>query len=136
MNQNKGYRFWNLFKLILDKIANFGDTKTVQTCAIIFFALILGIVVGTGKSWAEESMKLNINDSGKVVEVLVGDELNVTLPSNPTTGYAWELILLNSAVLKPDKTEYFAFNTAMGSGGVEVIKFHAFAPGKSAVKLI
>jgi len=136
MNRNNSDRFWHFFKLSLDKVANYGNTKVIQTCAIIFFALMLGIVVITGNPLVGESMKLNEKDSGKTVEILVGDELEVILPGNPATGYAWELTSLDTNVLRPDETEFFAINKALGSGGGEDIKFHAIAAGKSEVKLI
>jgi inhibitor of cysteine peptidase len=136
MDRNNYDRFWHFFKLSLDKVANYGDTKMIQTCAIIFFALMLSIVVITGDPLVGESMKLNKNDSGKTVEILVGDELEVILPGNPTTGYAWKLISLDTTVLRPDNAEFFANNKALGSGGMEAIKFHAIAAGKSEVKLI
>lgn len=136
MNRNNSDRFWHFLKLDLDKVANFGNKKMIQRRAIIFFALMLGIVVITGNPLVGDSMKLNEHDSGKTVEIVVGDELEVLLPGNPTTGYAWELILFDKNVLKSDKEQFFAINKALGSGGVEVIKFHAIAAGKSAVKLI
>jgi predicted secreted protein len=49
---------------------------------------MLGI---TGNTLAGVAMKLSENDSGKTVEILVGDELEVELPGNPTTGYVWEV---------------------------------------------
>lgn len=136
MNRNNSARFLHFVKLNMDRVVNFGSTKMIQTFVIIFFALMFGMVVITGNPLVGESMKLNENDSGKTVEIFVGDELEVVLPGNPTTGYAWELILLDTNVLRPDKAEFFAINKAMGSGGIEVIKFHAIAAGKSEVKLI
>jgi predicted secreted protein len=136
MNRNNSDRFWQSFKLSTDKVAKFGNTKVIQISSIIFFALMLGIVGNTSNTLVGVSMKLNEKDSGKTVEILVGDELEVILPGNPTTGYAWELILLDSNVLRPEKAEFFANNKAMGSSGVEIIKFRAIAAGKSEVKLI
>ena len=136
MNRNNSDRFWQFFKFSPDKGAKFGNIKVIQIPAIIFFGLMLGVFGNTENTLVGVSMKLNEKDSGKTVEMLVGDELEVVLPGNPTTGYAWELILLDSNILKPEKTEFFANNKTMGSGGVEIIKFHAIAAGKSELKLI
>ena len=133
MNRYNFDRFRLNVKLNLDKVAGYINTKGTQTGAIIFFALMLGNVDNT---LAGQAMKLNENDSGKTVEIGVGDELHVILPGNPTTGYAWELIPLDLNVLSRVKTEFFANNKMMGSGGVEVITLHAFAADKSEVKLI
>jgi inhibitor of cysteine peptidase len=114
----------------MDKVANYGDTTIIQTCAILIFALTLG------NTLAGESMKLSENDSGRTVEILIDDELEVTLPANPTTGYVWEVSSLDSTVLRVDKSDFFAGDKAIGSGGLEVIKFQVIAVGKSIVRLI
>lgn len=133
MNRYNYDRFWLNGKLSVDKVTGHINTKWIQTGAIIFFALMLGNVDNT---LAGQTMKLNENDSGKTVEIGVGDEFHVILPGNPATGYAWELIPLDLNVLSRVKTEFFANNKMMGSGGVEVITLHAVAAGKSEVKLI
>ena len=123
-------RFWLLIKSGLAKVANDGNTKIIKTCAIIIFALMLG------NALAGESMKLSENDSGKTVEIHVGDELEVILPGNPTTGYVWEVSSLDSTVMRLDKSDFFASDKAIGSGGMGIIKFHAIATGTSPLKLI
>jgi inhibitor of cysteine peptidase len=133
MNRNNSGRFWLNVKLSVDKFAGYVNTKWIQTCAIIFFALMLGNVDNTLMG---ESIKLNENDSGKTVEIHVGDKLDVILPGNPTTGYAWELFMSDSNVLSLVKREFFANNKAMGSSGVEIIKLQAIAAGNSEVKMI
>ncbi len=133
MNQYYSDHFWLNVNLSMDKVVGYINTKWIQTGAIIFFALMLGNVDNT---LAGQAMKLIENDSGKTVEIVVGDELDVILPGNPTTGYAWDLIALDLNVLSRVKTEFFANNKMMGAGGVEVITLHAVAAGKSEVKLI
>jgi inhibitor of cysteine peptidase len=89
-----------------------------------------------GTTLAGESMKLNENDSGKTVEIHIGDELEVILPGKPTTGYVWEVSSLDSHVMRLDKVDFAANNNAIGAGGMEIIKFHAIAAGTSHLKLI
>jgi len=117
----------------MDKVANFSKPKIIQTCAILIFALSL---TNAGNTLAGESMKLSENDSGKTVEIGVGEELEVILPGKPTTGYLWEVSSLDSNVLRPGKADFFANDKAIGAGGMEIIKFHAIAAGESKVKLI
>jgi len=85
---------------------------------------------------AGESMKLSENDSGKTVEITVGDELDVTLQANPTTGYVWEVSSIDSSILQSNKADFVANDSAIGAGGLEIIKFHTLATGKSELKLI
>ncbi|UOA09550.1 protease inhibitor I42 family protein [Methylobacter sp. S3L5C] len=83
-----------------------------------------------------ESMKLTENDTGKIVEILVGDELEIILPGNPTTGYVWEPVSLDMNKLGLGQAEFFANDKAPGSVGMEIIKLHALAAGTSIVRLI
>jgi predicted secreted protein len=131
--QEHSDRFWHSCKLSLDKVANFVNIKIILNCAIIIFALILSNI---GNSMAGQIMKLSENDSGKSVEIHVGDELEVILPGNPTTGYVWEVSSLDSSILMLGKAEFIANNKSIGSGGMEIIKFHAIAAGTSSVSLI
>jgi len=85
---------------------------------------------------AGEVMNLTESDSGKTVELKVGDELEIALSANPTTGYTWDVSMVDSAVLKLDKSDFLAGDSIVGSGGTTVMKFHAIAPGTSGVKLI
>jgi inhibitor of cysteine peptidase len=117
-------------KSIFLGLLHLGNTKIIKTCAIMVFGLMLG------NTLAGESMKLSENDTGKTIEVLIGDELEVILPGNPTTGYVWELSSLDSNNLRPGKADFIANDKALGSGGMEIIKFHAIAAGTSVVRLI
>lgn len=81
-------------------------------------------------------MKLTENDSGKTVEMWVGDEVEIILPANPTTGYLWEVSSPDTDILKLDKESFVADTPAIGAEGLETLKFHALATGKSELKLI
>ncbi len=125
--------FWHSFKLSVDTLANYGHTKIIPICAILIFALMLGNVNNT---LAGASMKLTENDTGKTVEIAIGDELEIILPANPTTGYDWEVSSIDSSILQSNKADFVANTPAIGAGGLEVIKFQAIATGKSELKLI
>jgi inhibitor of cysteine peptidase len=101
-------------------------------CVLIIFALTS---VSAGNILAAESMKLSENDSGKTVEIKCGNQLEVELPGNPTTGYVWEVSSLNSNVMRLDKTDFIANEKTIGSGGFEVMKFQAIAAGTSVLNL-
>ena len=106
---------------------------TNNLCAIIIFVLMWG---NASNTLAGESMKLSENDSGKTVEICVGDELEVVLPANPTTGYIWEVNSLDPNLLSQSKADFFANDNAIGAAGMEIIKLHAIAAGTSVVRLI
>lgn len=68
--------------------------------------------------------------------MLVGDELEIKLPGNPTTGYVWVISSLDSNALRLDKEDFIANDNAIGAGGFEIKRFQAITPGTSHLKLI
>jgi inhibitor of cysteine peptidase len=103
----------------------------------VWVGLLITLLIGSvGCTMASEGMKLTENDSGKTVELQVGDELEIALPANPTTGYVWEVSSVDSVVLKLDKSDFFVGDKMIGSGGTTVMKLHAITSGSSSVKLI
>ena len=70
--------------------------------------------------------------------------LNLTLPSNPTTGYSWFLISYDKSLLKLISHKYTTSNSnkkLVGAGGYETWKFQATqnalkAPHITYVKLV
>ncbi len=90
----------------------------------------------TGNTLVGKSMRLSENDSGKTVEISADKELELILPGKPTTGYIWEVSSLDLTVLELSESHFIASDKAIGAGGIEIIKFHPLATGKSKVKLI
>ena len=118
--------------LNLKTIAHYVMIKRITICALIVFMLIWK----ADNTLAGEPMRLSESDSGKVIQIFVGDELEVVLPGNPTTGYVWDVSSLDSHFLTQAKTDFIANDKAIGSGGMEVLRFKAIAAGRSEVKLI
>ena len=81
-------------------------------------------------------MRLSERDYGRTVEISVGDELEIILPGNPTTGYVWELSSLDVNSLRLGHVEFFANDKVLGSVGMETIKLHAITTGTSIVRVI
>jgi inhibitor of cysteine peptidase len=76
-------------------------------------------------------------DSGKTIEVAVGQKVIVQLASNPTTGYQWS-VLGNTAPLKLVKSDYAADPQVagrIGAGGTQTLRFTARSSGKVELKL-
>jgi inhibitor of cysteine peptidase len=71
------------------------------------------------------------------LDVALGQEFNITLASNPTTGYHWELAdPLDQAVVKLVASEYKDTQTRMlGAGGQEIWTFRAVSRGQTLVNL-
>jgi inhibitor of cysteine peptidase len=67
----------------------------------------------------------------------VGQELTVTLASNPTTGYHWELsVPLDEAIVKLVASEYKPPQTTLvGARGQEIWTFRAIGRGETVIRL-
>jgi len=93
--------------------------------------------------WAsniEESVDASF--AGKEVEVAVGGSLIVTLESNPTTGFKWELIeVTDQAVLELVESKYEPGKEACqeppvpGAGGTEIWSFKALKKGVTTLSM-
>ncbi len=79
-------------------------------------------------------------DNGRTIEVSKGASLAITLPSNPSTGYAWTVAAVDSSILQQqgDKV-YVQGNTdpnIVGAGGTESFTFKGLATGQSTLQLV
>lgn len=73
-------------------------------------------------------------------EVKVGQRFSITLESNPTTGYSWELAEpLDESILKLVSSEYKTLATTFppppGTGGIEIWTFEALDRGTTEISL-
>ena len=83
---------------------------------------------------------LGAEDDGSEVELAAGQVLEVTLESNPTTGYRWEVSEVDGAVLaQVGEAEFQEAPTegeqVVGAGGVETFRFTA-ASGETTLTLV
>lgn len=74
---------------------------------------------------------------GKTVSVRQGDTFEVQLDANPSTGYRWKLVDLDTSVLQTVGTpQYSPQKTGlMGSGGTETYEFEAVGQGVTTLRM-
>ena len=68
----------------------------------------------------------------------VGQQLIVSLPSNPTTGYRWSIQDSAGGVLRSLGPEVYTSSDngqLLGSGGQSTWRFQVFAPGSGRLRL-
>ncbi|MFA5339445.1 MAG: protease inhibitor I42 family protein [Candidatus Omnitrophota bacterium] len=84
-----------------------------------------------------ESKKIIEKDNGKLVELTAGNTLIVELPGNPTTGYTWEIVSVNTSVLKQVESavKFKSDTNLIGAPGKVTLRFKAAGPGKTMLKL-
>jgi predicted outer membrane repeat protein len=95
------------------------------------------------KSYFDESLVVDVNDSdnGREITLEQGQILIVTLESNPTTGYSWEVVESPDLILEQiGKAEYKwseqRDSPIVGAGGWEVYRFKAVIPGSETLELV
>ncbi len=105
--------------------------------------LIIGLVTAAllamtaCSSLPRSQISVDESYSGKQVEILVNGSLTITLESNQTTGYSWELKEINdTSVLQKTDNKYEAPTSGLiGAGGKEVWNFKALKAGKTTLSM-
>lgn len=104
---------------------------------ISFLALLAGVVLFAAAGCRSSGrVEIADTDNGSQVALQVGETLALSLESNPTTGYGWEIAELDQSILSETYHEYEADSPAItGSGGQEVWRFQAQRPGSTTLRL-
>jgi len=97
--------------------------------------LILSAFIFSGCRPAKE-VKLDASANGSQVELQRGQILVISLESNPTTGYQWEVVELDEAFLRQvGEAEFKPESELLGAGGTETFRFEAVSAGKMPLAL-
>lgn len=106
--------------------------KKLRFFAIIGVTMVLFLLTG-----CTQKVKVDAAMNGTTLEVDKGQEVVLKLDANPTTGYDWELIEVDPAILKQvGDVDYKADSMLIGSGGVNTYTFEAVASGSTRLKLV
>ncbi len=109
--------------------------KLMRTAVVMSFFLILALFSGCGTN----GNSLTEADNGKQITLRAGDTLTVTLESNPTTGYSWQVMYLDQTVLvqdgQPEYKQASGSEGLVGAGGTETFHFKAVGPGEASLGL-
>jgi inhibitor of cysteine peptidase len=111
---------------------------------LIVLVLIAGCGPARDANFGADVVKADTNevnvqaaDDGSQVSLAKGQVLVVTLESNPTTGYSWEVVGLDGAFLRQvGEAEFQAQSDLIGAGGVEILRFEAAATGQVDLKMV
>ena len=105
--------------------------------ALLVLATLLFTACGSDVDPAAggRTIELTAEDTGSTLSVGPGDEIVVTLESNVTTGFAWQLETEPaSEILDMVSSEYLAPDTELvGAGGEEIWRFVATGEGTTHV---
>ncbi len=78
------------------------------------------------------AVRMNQSNSGEVLDLSVGDSIIVTLESNPSTGFSWQLAIISDETVLENSAQEFGMidtNSPPGTPGEEIWTFEAIGPG-------
>lgn len=104
---------------------------------------LTALLLATGCATRERIVTVTESANGSTVNIGAGDRLRVELPSNPSTGYSWQTLELNSWVLARTKRPVFTPDWVVGAdrqrmvggGGKLTLEYEAIGAGTSPVKI-
>ena len=109
--------------------------KLMRTVVVMSFFLALALFSGCGTNGAI----ITDSDNGRQITVKPGDVVTVSLDSNPTTGYSWQVIEIDNTVLiqdgDPEYKQVTGSADLVGAGGTETFRFKATGSGETSLKL-
>ena len=110
-----------------------------RNITLALLALLAGAMLVTGCG-ASGGVAIGADDDGSQVELEQGQELVITLESNPSTGYRWEPVPSEDGVLAQVGEAEFSQNAKekalVGAGGVEALRFEAKQAGQTTLELV
>jgi inhibitor of cysteine peptidase len=102
-----------------------------------FVLLPVVLILATSCTPAKPAI-LTVADKGTQVEVKVGEQIVITLDSNPSTGFSWEAKDLDKTMLEQvgDPTFSSSDPGLVGSGGSLTLTFKALKTGTTTLTLV
>ena len=74
--------------------------------------------------------------NGGTISAKVGDQINIRLPENPTTGFQWRAQPGDRAVVELQSDQFLpAAAGAVGSGGVRSLQYQVRGAGNTSIAL-
>ena len=102
----------------------------------LILALVSLTIASCSKSPAE-MIQVTDKDKGTTVVLARDRRLEISLPSNRTTGYTWTLVSDGKPALEPQlPSVYTPQGETPGAGGIERFVFKALQPGPARIKMI
>jgi inhibitor of cysteine peptidase len=108
--------------------------------AAILATMIIACDHPSGGCNTGKTIKLTETDNGEVIKMTLADQIEITLPSNATTGFTWENALTEGSILVQEGEAVYANDPTCegrpGCGGVQIFTFKAVSAGTGKIKLI
>lgn len=109
--------------------------KLTRTLVVMSFFFGMALFSSCGAN----STEITDNDNGQNFTVQAGDVITLTLVSNPTTGYSWQVMEIDQTILlqrgDPEYNQSPGTEGLVGAGGVETFHFEAIGTGDTILTL-
>jgi inhibitor of cysteine peptidase len=111
--------------------------KLILACTLIATLVAVSACSSVLGAMAPNEVQVDNSYTGKEVEIAQDGILTITLESNPTTGFAWEVKdIANKDIVEFMSNEFQSSeNGLIGGGGAEVWTFKALAQGKTTITM-
>ncbi|MFA5866851.1 MAG: protease inhibitor I42 family protein [Actinomycetota bacterium] len=112
-----------------------GLRKSVTLVTLALLVALMSLAVGC--SGSAETTEVLEADAAKGVKIAVGEQFDLVLESNATTGFEWRLVEpTTEETVKKIKNEYQEPNTGtVGAGGTDHWTFEGARAGEATIKL-
>ena len=109
--------------------------KLMRTFVVMSFFLALALFSGCDA----HGINLTGADNNGQIAAKSGDTLILTLDSNPTTGYSWQVMEIDNAVLvqngNPEYKQSAGSEGLVGAGGTEIFHFNVVGTETTTLEL-
>jgi len=109
--------------------------KLIRTAVVMSFFLAMALFSGCGT----HGTRITAVDNGKQITLQSGDAMTLTLESNLTTGYSWQVLAIDNRVLiqegDPEYKDATGSDGVVGAGGTQTFRFKAVGAGETSLEL-
>ena len=114
----------------------FSGLDEIKQCLVGLFVLLL-LTGGCNPT----EVRLDGTHDGAQKEIARGQVLFVTLESNPTTGYGWQVAEVDKSILRQVGDPEFKSSAqgnppVVGTGGTQTFRFESVGAGTTTLKMI
>lgn len=122
-------------------LATYAMSRTSDRSVAVLATVVVGLL---GASWLVAEtvggmpiVTLDESDNGRTVAITTGNDLIVSLPGNPTTGYGWEVTIADPSVVKEAQpVAYMSSSTLVGSGGTYTFQYRTLKAGRTDITFV
>jgi len=108
-----------------------------MSMSILVAVLALLVMAGISGCSAQSVLALEGDDDGREITLQKGQNLTIKLEGNPTTGYSWEIVETEGAILQQvGEPEFEAESDLLGAPGTQTLRFEAVETGQMELKLV